>query len=752
MSGRNRRGRRNLRGGSGARNRAPVLGSAIATLILLVAGCGRNHRGPAPSVLLVTLDTTRADHAGAYGSKLGATPHLDALAARGAIFEHAYAVAPLTLPAHASLLTGRLPTRTGLRWNGEQKLANDPRGLPTLAERFRAGGYTTGAFVSASVLDHAFGLERGFSTYDDRVSESTGAWKAERAGQETVRRAIAWLGEQPAARPVFLWVHLYEAHEPYLPPTPFAAKFPGDPYSAEIATADDALGRLLDTPRFRSDAGAIVSVIGDHGESLGEHGEATHGVLLYDGTLHVPWVLAAPGEAPRHIAEAASQVDLAPTLLALAHQPALAPSGELDGTDLSPLLSGAGSGRPRTLYAESLYASFLYGWSPLRSTRRGAFKWIAGARNELFDIGSDPGETKNLAAVSPEEAGALARALEEIRSREVAGTAPAEVDAALAASLRNLGYLSGAGPRPETSGEDPRDRIALHERLRAIDGLWQRGDVDGAQRELDEVFAADPGNRLVQRVVEQQVRTAIADLVPRGAEQGDTVLRLRIRLAQLLAGEGRRDEARELLETASDSPAQGAVALNVRAFARLELGRKDEARADWTAILRGDLRDPSPALNLATLALGEGQFAEAERWAKEAVTRSPRSPAALNALGIALEQQGRPVDAEARYRAALAADPAFFRAELNLGLLLAARGTSAATGGAVAALEDVLRRSPQEPLAHLALGKILVTRPGNLASARQHLEAFLALSPQHPRAGEIRELLARLPGASGSGG
>lgn len=328
---------------------------ALALAAGLSAACGEGHREPAPSVLLVTLDTTRADHLGAYGGPRGVTPRLDELAERAVVFTRAYAVAPMTLPAHASILTGRLPTRTGLRWNGDQKLA---AAVPTLAERFRDGGYSTAAFVSAAVLDRAFGLDRGFSAYDAEVSGAASRWKAERPATETVRRALAWLAAQPADRPVFLWVHLFEPHDPYRPPEPFAGRFPKDPYSAEIAAADDALGPLFATARFAPGSRAIVSVVGDHGESLGEHGEATHGILLYDSTLHVPWLLVAPGLAARKVELATSQVDLAPTLLGLAGVAALAATTEIDGTDLTAGLRanfpGGTAARGRTLYAESL--------------------------------------------------------------------------------------------------------------------------------------------------------------------------------------------------------------------------------------------------------------------------------------------------------------------------------------------------------------------------------------------------------------
>ena len=576
-----------------------------------------------------------------------------------------------------------------MRWNGEQRLAPPPGGPATVAERFRADGYATAAFVSASVLNRAFGLDRGFELYDDALADRAGApenqWQAERPGRETVERALVWLAAQPADQPVFLWVHLFDPHDPYAPPEPFATRFAGDPYSGEIAAADEALGALLAHARWRPEARAIVSVIGDHGEALGEHGEATHGILLQEAALRVPWIVAAPDLAPRRVAEAVGQVDLAPTLLALAGLTPFADAtdGVLDGVDLSRQMAGAAGDRARTLYAESLYASALYGWAPLYSTRREPYKWVAGMRGELFDYVADPGETQDLRAAVPAAAGALNRALVEFRDRETTtGGSAATVDAALAAELRSLGYLAGGAPAPPSSAtQDPRDRIAVHERLRALDAQWRSGDLRGAEQALDDLFAADPQNLLLRQVVEQQLRAAIDGLA---ARDGATAAALRIRLAQLLALGGRRDEARALLEAAAAPPATAAT----QALAHL---------------------------SLATLALGDRRFAEAESRARAALALEPANAAAQNTLAIALDDLGRLAEAEAAYRAALALDPTLFRSEFNLAVLLAGR-------------------------------------PGGNAEAIEHLHRFLARAPaDDPRAAEARSALARLS-AGGAGG
>lgn len=677
----------------------------LLAVVLAATACGREARPRgAPSLLLVTLDTTRADRIGAYGGPAGSTPHLDALAARGLRFERAFTTVPMTLPAHATLLTGRLPTATGMRSNGTGRLPED---VPTLAERFAAAGYATGAFVSAAVLDHAFGLARGFARYDDEVGRNGGVFRSERSGHETVARALAWLAERPADRPVFLWVHLFEPHDPYVPPAPYAERFAADPYQGEIAAADAALGELLAAPRWAPGARAVVAVIGDHGESLGEHGEATHGLLVHDAVLHVPFVLAAPETPPGVIGAEVGAADLAPTLLALAGLPPIAVT---DGNDLAGLWRRpATEPRPETLYAESLYGQQVYGWAPLTAARRAGWKLVVGARRELFDTRSDPGELRDLTASSPPQAAALERYLNE-RQASARATTPAAVDEALRGQLQGLGYLTGGGTAPvdASAAGDPRDRVAVHERLRTADSRLRAGDVEGAERALGEALAADPKNRLALNAATDALGGAIGRA--EGASDPDLVLRLRLVRAQILAGAGDRDGARRELVAMADAPIAGAAGIRARAFARLQVGRALEARRDWEELARRAPEDASVRLNLASLALAESRFQDAARWGREAVALAPGSPGAHNSLGIALEELGDARGALAEYRAALGAEPRFWQAELNLGLLEAKRGER--------------------------------------EEARRHLAAFLTLAPDNPRAAEARSLLSQLGGGA----
>ena len=332
-----------------------------------------------PDVLLITLDTTRADRLGSYGYAGAATPNLDRLAADGVRFERALSPVPLTLPAHASLLTGRQPFTHGVRNNGHFVL---PAEVPTLAAALAARGYETAAFVSSFVLDRQFGLARGFAHYDDQLDQAppgpAASLELERRGDRTVAAARAWLAgtaRQNSRRPYFLWVHLYSAHDPYVPPSPFRERFADRPYDGEVAFDDAVVGELLDATGYGAARGPLVVVAGDHGESLGDHGESTHGLFVYDSALRVPLILAWPGVvAPAVATPSVGLVDVAPTILDLAGANALAGA---EGRSLRSLVRGDGlADDSPPVYAESYFPQYFMQWSPLRAIEAGRWKFI----------------------------------------------------------------------------------------------------------------------------------------------------------------------------------------------------------------------------------------------------------------------------------------------------------------------------------------------------------------------------------------
>src|SRR3954465_1467078 len=367
---------------------------ALASLVLAV-GCrapsSRSSPPDRPNVLLVTIDTLRADHVGCYGYTNASTPTIDALAKRGVRFETAVAHVPLTGPSHASILTGQIPLGHGFRNNSGFTLSPQ---VKTAAEDFRQAGYRTAGFVSGFPLDRRFGFSRGFDDYDDHLPKGNDRRRTpyvERFADATTDAALRWLeARTTGSGPWFLWVHYYDPHAPYEPPPDLAARFSPSPYDGEIAFVDRELQRLLSAVSTRGDTGRTFTLVtADHGESLGEHGEGTHGLFVYDATLHVPWIMAGPGiPAGRVVPTVARSIDVLPTLLDYA---GLRPPAPMDGRSLRPAADGQ-SMSDAPAYSESLYPELELGWAPLHAMRLGRFKLIDAPRAELYDVLADRGE------------------------------------------------------------------------------------------------------------------------------------------------------------------------------------------------------------------------------------------------------------------------------------------------------------------------------------------------------------------------
>ena len=419
------------------------------------------------NILLVTIDTLRGDALGSYGGK-AATPNLDALAARGARFTFAHSHAVLTLPSHASILTGRYPYEHGIRDNPGFRLRQSDF---TLARGLKSAGFATGAFVSAFTLDQRYGLQSGFDTYDDRISEvgkTLDVAVPERRADETVTAALDWIGRQPARW--FGWVHVFDPHAPYAPPGDWLTRYASDAYAGEVAWTDFALGPLF-ARLDRESRPTLVIVTADHGESLGEHGEMTHGVFAYESTLHVPLIVAeiTPGRRAARgvrIDSPARHVDLVPTVLDVVNGLSLAPS-DLPGASLVGVVN-RGGGDDRASYFEAMMPTLARGWAPLRGVLVSREKFIDLPIQELYDLGSDPGELRNLAPLRADRAPVLTNVL---RGFNVAPPGrPAAESAAARDRLRALGYTSGS-PAPArdryTEQDDPK-------RLIDLDGLLHR--------------------------------------------------------------------------------------------------------------------------------------------------------------------------------------------------------------------------------------------------------------------------------------
>ena len=427
--------------------------------LLLLFSCA-NEELPTPkstntNLVLVTIDTLRADRVGVYGGPENLTPEIDALAKRGVTFLDTSAHAPLTVPSHAALLTGKFPNKLGVRDNAGFPLAPS---VETLAETLTEAGYRTSAFVSSYVLNRHTGLSQGFDTYADRFATGTvhlTPASLERPGPEVAGEAEEWL--KSAEEPFFIWTHYYDPHSPYEAPRAFADQWPDDPYNAEVATADWALGRLLraipDSMRSRT----LIVFTADHGESLGEHGEPEHGIFLYDVALKVPLVMAGPN-LPENVTyqHQVRHVDVVPTILSLLGLDS--PSG-IDGESLLPLLGQEAKGPSLTSYAESSLGHLHFGCSELRSLRDGHWKYIDAPRPELYNVKEDPGETKNLIHAEKGIAEEMALELKNLAGTEVTSD-PGLIDSETRERLRSLGYVGGTVSLGSGGNEDPKDRIA----------------------------------------------------------------------------------------------------------------------------------------------------------------------------------------------------------------------------------------------------------------------------------------------------
>jgi len=697
-------------------------------------------------VVLLTLDTTRADRLGCYGRAGGTSPSLDGLARRGVLFRRAYAHVPLTAPSHSSLLTGLLPPRHGVRDNGGYVLKD---GIGTLAEAFVEGGYRTGAFVSAFVLDRRFGLARGFATYEDDVP-ARGAEQvlASVTANVTVDRALAWL-RAGDPRPVFAWVHLYDPHLPYEPPEPFATRFKDRPYEGEIAYMDSEVGRLLEAVAARGRP-TLVAAIGDHGEALGEHGEMTHSYFIYGGTQRVPFILALPGSLPEGAAvePLVRGVDLMPTLLDIAGLPV--PRG-LDGESLVPLITGRRGREPGPAYLESYHPRFWWGARELRGLRTGKWLFIESPRTELYDVDSDPAEAVNLAAARPQELERLARSLaQQGRGGDpLAGRSATDPEAA--GRLRALGYVAGPGTvepdsRDLPDAKDNAPLLAAYSRAEELAAGGRRPEALDAYREA---LRINPRSVTVRLSVANTLLDlgrfpdAFQEFAELSLHHPDEPAYIQ-GMARARAGEGRRDDALALLRSAALKRPDAVALHEDLGKVLLESGRAEEAEKELRAVVERSPRQVAPWLRLGATLARLGRTREAAAAFLRVLDLSPRSDegrqavAALGPLGDRLLDEGDLLEAQKAYRAALEAGGAGSE-ELYLDLAL----VSYRLGRVQESLDVVqkgLARIPGSASLHYRAGRLLA-EAGRRAEAEREYRAALDLDGTRA---DAQRALARL--------
>jgi arylsulfatase A-like enzyme/Flp pilus assembly protein TadD len=609
-------------------------GRRAARLLLLLGLASCAPRGPVPgdlagwNVLLITIDTLRADRVGFSGYEQAETPTLDALAAGGVVFEDAVASAPVTLPSHATILTGLYPPRHGALDNAFYSL---PDGVPTLAALLRAEGYVTGAVVGAYVLHGQFGLDAGFDFYDDRFREPRreNQEHRERRAERVVESAVAWLDSVPPDAPFFLWAHFYDPHAPYEPPGEFRSRFATRPYDGEIAYTDEQIGALLrrlrEAGRFER---TIVAVLSDHGEAFGDGGETSHGLLLRGSTLRVPFVLSAPGALPagRRISGTVSSADVAPTMLELLGVGL--PS--VDGESLLPAIR-KGSTEDRWAYSETRLPADLHGWSMLAGVRTDEWAWVRAPRPELYDLAQDPEESTSLHETKTAVAQGLDAHVDRVLSAARAVEARLSLPEEEVQALRALGYVFGS-TRPAQSNADPKDMLDEWHVLNELRSRLTRGEHAAVVAGARDVLRRDPGNADARSLLGQA-------LVASG---------------ELEAG---IREFRSLFDAGLGRGPAGVL------FARslAEAGRPEEAEAFLRALIRADPEFEEYAYNLGVLLMQQGRDADAVAAFEEALRRNPDAVHVLANLALVLSRTS--ADEAGRDRALALVDRAIALAE-----------------------------------------------------------------------------------------
>ncbi len=682
---------------------------ACGLLILITVGVLQWYRrSPRPNIILVTFDTTRADHLGAYGYEQGLTDAFDDFASRGVLFERAYAPTPITLPSHTTMLTGLYPPEHDLRVNGSGRLAPE---IPFLPEILQEHGYDTGAFIAAApVLGAQFGLDRGFDTYNDdpaKLSARTRPYGGERRdGEEVVDLALAWL-KQRTSRPFFCWIHLYDAHGPY---DSFAdvyqQRFEETPYDAGVAWEVRQFGRVTAFLEDRQlDANTVVVVAGDHGEGLDDHGEHEHGMLIYNTTLHVPFVFVGPQfcQPDTRVSSEVSLVDLMPTLLDMLKIPA---PKHVSGRSLLAALKGQAI-EPQDCYAESEMPYFLNRWSPLRTVISGRWKYIQTTRPELYNLDEDPDELNNLVETAGDarrRLQSLLIALEDSFQRTKAEDV--ELSERDVANLKSLGYAAGSTPSQgddvaETGEEliDVKEMVPLVAKFEATKQVAAEGRLEEAIAMLQEVAEATDDfpmsdmrlGDLLAEAGRQEEAVAVYRSV---LERRPDYVQAYFTLARILAGQGKFNQVEMLFREFIDANPRDAAGHLELAKVLAQQQKFDEAVSEYRETLRlaPDMVDANVSFGHLLVMLQRP--GDAVLYLETALKSDPKNIAALENLMLAFAQTGQLVPAIQVGTQAVALDPKSFETRFNLGLMLLQQHQSAE---GIRQLREAQKIRPNDP-------------------------------------------------------
>ena len=673
-----------------------------------------------PNVIIVTLDTTRADHLPLYGYTGVTTPNLDQLGRTGVVFEQCATVSPQTLPAHCSIMTGYYPPYHGVRVNGNNALRDDQ---VTLAEVFSASGYRTAAFIGAFVLDGRWGLKQGFDFYDDQFDlkkyKQLDLGMVQRRGDEVVNSALGWLAKNQD-RPFFAWVHLYDPHLPYEPPEPYYSRYnyypPVSLYDGEIAFMDEQIGRLYSWLQSQGlDRKTILVLVGDHGEGLGEHGELAHGYFIYDYAVHVPLIVVTPFKefAGRRVKPQVSVVDVFPTVCELA-------GVKYQATQGHSLLNLMKLKKEKELpaYCESLTPNLHYGWSPLIGLRTSRYKFIEAPRPELYDLVQDPQEVNDVQNKFPEVGLSLKRELEALVEKISAGAPEpqaANLDSETMQRLAALGYIGAAvrvKTRPTRDLADPKDKLEIYELIQQSGDLINHEKYAEAAENLEKALSLEPAMPQARQLLatcytelgrKAEAKKIFDDLLK---EDPNSVQAL-IGLANLLLEEGRSEDVLTLCRKAialDDRNTQAYTLMGEVYMARME---HEQARPYLEKAVEIQPKMTRNVLNLAVCLVGLKEYERAEKLLKSILEEYPRFPRVYYHLGLMYEEQGRLEEAIAAYQKEVENYPDHYRARFNLGKLWLKEGD---LEGYLREMKKVMEISPEEAEGYLFYARGLLLR------------------------------------------
>ena len=716
---------------------------ALTAVTLVAASCRRPdfaglRAGKSFNVILITVDTLRADRLGCYGFSPDITPAMDLFASKGVLFERCISQTPLTLPSHTTILTGTLPIHHGVRDNGGFVV---PSSLVTMAEAFKGKGYETAAFVSAYVLDSKWGLNQGFDYYFDRFDlgryEKISLGEVQRRADETIDEALAWLEKKKAGK-FFAWVHLYDPHTPYAPPEPYKTRFSDRPYLGEVAYTDSELQRLWDfLEREGLTDNLFLIFASDHGESLGEHGETTHGFFVYQAALHVPLIVVTPFAKlrGRRAPDVVSLADVMPTVCDMAGVPA---SADVQGRSLVPLFFGRKQATDdRLAYSETYYPRFHYGWSELRSFQDARYKLILAPVPELYDLSRDPGEEKNLVYLEKkvfESMSARAAEVEKLAGANALEADLGRVDEDTRERLAALGYIGSFIDQSKLAGRklaDPKEKIGVFNEISKAREAGLGGDEAQAVAALRKIVEEDPtisdahfalGNVYFKARRFEEAVGAFSRSLELKPDDSFTV----INIANCYLGLRRPEEAErfvlDYLKKGFDDPQLYYLLGNLSVHRE----RWDQAMAYFEECLKRNPQSAAAHNAAAAVCLTRDDTACAEAHLKAAMALNPKLLNVRYNLAQLREKQGRPAEAVELYRQEIADSPSNYKALYNLARLYRIMGRP---DEELEALEKAVAANPEFPLSYFFLARNLLNRGRDLERAVGLVNKGLELKP-----------------------